>query len=176
MSGTCGSVNARKLVAIKEHFSLTQHQREITQPSSNAVLDLVFSTNPNLVSQIEVVPGMSDHLAVLTTLDVHPKQLSNKLSHTVYKYKSANFDGLRADMAAYAAMFLMENPTSRTTEENWKSFKSALHQAITKKSKTKRHLPWITWNIKCEIRMKDRQYRKARKSKKHEDWSAYRIK
>ena len=181
MSATCGSANARKLVAIKEQFSLTQHQREITRPSSNAVLDLVFSTNPNLVSRIEVVPGMSDHLAVLTTLDVRPKQHSNKLSHTVYKYKSANFEGLRADMAAYAAMFLMENPTSRTTEENWKSFKSALHQAIIKhvpttKSKTKRHLPWITRNIKCEIRKKDRQYRKARKSKKHEDWSAYRIK
>ena len=84
-------------------------------------------------------------------------------------------------MVAYAAMFLMENPTSRTTEENWKSFKSALHQAIIKhvlttKSKTKRHLPWITRKIKCEIRKKDRQYRKARKSKKHEDWSAYPIK
>ena len=84
-------------------------------------------------------------------------------------------------MAAYAAMFLMENPTSRTTEENWKSFKSALHQVIIKhvpttKSKTKRHLPWITWKIKCEILKKDRQNRKARKSKKHEDWSAYPIK
>ena len=146
VSATCGSANARKLVAIKEQFSLTQHQREITRPSSNAVLDLVFSTHPNLVSRIEVVPGMSDHLAVLTTLDVRPKQHSNKLSHTVYKYKSANFEGLRAHMAAYASMFLMENPTSRTTEENWKSFKSALHQAIIKhvpttKSKTKRHLP-----------------------------------
>ena len=84
-------------------------------------------------------------------------------------------------MAAYAAMFLMKNPTSRTREVNWKSFKSALHQAIIKhfpttKSKTKRHLPWITRNTKCAIRKKDRQYRKARKSKKHEDWSAYRIK
>ena len=72
VSGTCGSINARELVAIKEHVSLTQHQREITRPSSNAVLDSVFSTNPNLVSRIEVVPGMSDHLAVLTTLDVLP--------------------------------------------------------------------------------------------------------
>ena len=27
VSRTCGSVNARKLAAIKEHFSLTQHQR-----------------------------------------------------------------------------------------------------------------------------------------------------
>ena len=56
-------------------------------------------------------------------------------------------------MAAYAAMFLMGHPTSRTTEENWKSFKRALYQAIIKhipatKSKTKRNLPWITRNIK----------------------------
>ena len=89
------------------------------------MLDLVFSTNPNLVSRIEVVPVMSDHLAVLTTLEVRPKQHSNKLSHTVYK--SADFEGLRADMAAYAAMFLMENPTSRTTEENWKFITSIHH-------------------------------------------------
>ena len=46
----------------------------------------------------------------------------------------------------------------------------------TTKSKTKRDLPWITRNIKCEIRKKDRQSCIARKSKKHEDWSAYRIK
>ena len=35
-------------------------------------------------------------------------------------------------MVAYAAVFLMGNPTSRTTEENRKLFKSALHQAVIK--------------------------------------------
>ena len=83
-------------------------------------------------------------------------------------------------MKSYCFQFLMGSPTFRTTEETWKSFKSASHPAIIKhvpttKSKTKRNLPWITRNIKCEIRKKDRQYRKARKSKKHKDWSAYRI-
>ena len=72
------------------------------------------------------------------------------------------------------------NPTFRTTDENWKSLKSASHQVIIKhvpttKSKTKRNLPWITRNIKCEIRKKDRQYRKAKKSQKHEDWPASRV-
>ena len=143
------------------------------------MLDLVFSTNPNLVSRIELVPGMSDHLAVLNTLDVRSKQYSSKHSHTVFKYNSANFEDLRADMAAYAAMFIMGNPTYTTTEEKWKSLKSAIHQAIIKHvptttSKTKRNLPWITRN-KSEIRKRDRQYRKARKSKQ-DVWSAYRIK
>ncbi|KAK2182020.1 hypothetical protein NP493_371g02044 [Ridgeia piscesae] len=104
MSRTCGGVNARKRVAIKDHVSLTQHQREITRPSSHAVLDLVFSTNPNLVSRIEVVPGMNDHLAILTTLDVRPKQHPNKHSHIVCKYNTANFEGIKADMVSYAAI------------------------------------------------------------------------
>ena len=60
----------------------------------DAVLDLVFSINLNLVSRIVVVPRMNDHLAVLTTLHVRPKQHSNKHSHTVYMHNSANFEGL----------------------------------------------------------------------------------
>ena len=67
------------------------------------MLDLVFSTHSNLVSRFEVVLGMSDHITVLTTLDVRPKQLSSK--HTVYKYNSADYEILRTGMAAYAAIF-----------------------------------------------------------------------
>jgi len=93
VSGTCGGVNARKLVAIKEHFSLTQHQREMTRPSSNTVLDLVFSANPNVISRIEIVPGMSNHRVVLKTHDVHPKQHSTKHFHSVYKYNTVTHMG-----------------------------------------------------------------------------------
>ena len=140
-------------------FSLTQHHQEITRPPSTVVLDLVFSTNLNLVSRIEVVSGMSDHLALLTTLDVRPKQHSDKHSHTVYKYNSANVEGIRADIVAYAAEFVMGNPTFKTTQENWKTFKRALYLTISNhvpvtKSKTKRNMPWITRNIKCEINKK----------------------
>ena len=71
--GSSDTVNARKLLVITEQFNLTQHQREINRPSSDAVLDLLFYTNPNLVSKVEVVPGMSDHLAVFTMLDVRSK-------------------------------------------------------------------------------------------------------
>ena len=111
--GSSDKVNARKLLAITEQFNLTQHQREITRPSSDAVLDLLFCTNPNLVNKVEVVPGISEHLVVLTMLDVRPK-LYLKHSHMVYKYKSTNFVGLRLDMVEYATQFLMGNPSSRS--------------------------------------------------------------
>ena len=90
---------------------------EITRPSSDAVLDLLFCTNTNLVSKVQVVLGMSNHLAVLTMLDVRPKAYL-KHQHKVYKYKSANFVGLRLDIAEYATKFLVGNPSSRSPDEN----------------------------------------------------------
>ena len=71
---------------------------DISRPASNAVLELVFSTNPNLVNKVEVVPGMSNHLAVLITLDVRHKPYI-KAPHKIHLYKRDNFDGLREDMS-----------------------------------------------------------------------------
>jgi len=61
-----------------DQFGLTQHPLEVTKPASGNILDLVWCSNPNLVKSVEVIPGMSDHLAVLTTLDVRPKPYIKK--------------------------------------------------------------------------------------------------
>ena len=61
-----------------DQFGLTQHPMEITRPVSKTNLDLILCSNPNLVKSVEVIPGMSDHLAVLTTLDVRPKPYMKK--------------------------------------------------------------------------------------------------
>ena len=95
ITSNSNSINATKLIGIVEQFGLTQHQMDISRPASNAVLDLVFSTNPN---KVEVVPGMSDHLAVLISLDVCPKPYI-KAPHKFHLYKRDNFDGLREDMS-----------------------------------------------------------------------------
>ena len=49
--GSSVTVNARRLLAITEQFILTQHQREITRPPSNSVLDLLLCTNTKLVAK-----------------------------------------------------------------------------------------------------------------------------
>ena len=166
VTGNSDSINARKLIGIVEQFGLTQHQMNISRPASNAVLDLVFSTNPNLVNKVEVVPGMSDHLSVLTTLDVRPKPYI-KAPHKVHLYKRGNFDSLREDMSNMSQSFLLKAST-RSTNENWTVFKESLTDAIkkhipTRISKRKRELPWINPEI----------YRKARRSKDKHDWTTY---
>ena len=89
---------------------------------------------------------MSDHLAVLTTLDVRPKPYI-KAPHKVHLYKRGNFDGLREDMSNMSQSFLLKAST-RSTNENWTVFKESLTDAIkkhipTRISKRKRELPWI---------------------------------
>jgi len=67
-----------QLLGIVDQFGLTQHQLKVTRPAAGNILYLVLCSNPNLVKSVEVLPGMCDHLAVLTTLDVQPKQYINK--------------------------------------------------------------------------------------------------
>ena len=179
ITGNSDAVNARRLQAITEQYGLTQHQHEVTRPASDAVLDLVFCSNPNIVTSVEVVPGMSDHLAILTTVNIRQKA-HTKPPHKVYRYKAANFDALHADMETYANQFLHSNVLARSIDENWCKFKVALHTAMKKHiptamTKSRHDLPWlITTDIKRQIRRKDRCYRKARKTKTKSDWSTYR--
>ena len=120
---------------------------------------------------------MSDHLAILTTVNIRPKA-HTKPPHKVHPYKAANFDALRADMETYANQFLHSNVLARSINENWCEFKVALHTAMKKHiptamTKSRHDLPWLTTDIKQQMRRKDRCYRKARKTKTKSDWSTY---
>lgn len=127
----------------------------------------------------EIVPGMSDHSAVITYIDLKPKTY-RKTPHNIHQYKHADFDKLRDDLVSFSRTFLENTPFARSLDENWSLLKQALLTGIkdhipTKMTKTNRSLPWITSDIKSMIRRKDRAYRKARKTKSHSDWDAYKT-
>jgi len=45
--------------------------QSITTPThENSILDLVLTTDPDLISELAIVPGMSDHEAVFFTLSL----------------------------------------------------------------------------------------------------------
>ena len=74
-----------------EENALTQHVTEPTRPVSLKTPDLVLSSTPTLISDVNVVPGMSDHDIVTFTINTNPRKTS-KPPHKVYRYKSANID------------------------------------------------------------------------------------
>ena len=177
ITGNSDAVNARRLQAITEQYGLTQHQHEVTRPASDAVLDLVFCSKPNIGTSVEVVPGMSDHLAILTTVNIRPKPIPNH--HTRYiAIQPPTSMPLRADMETYANQFLHSNVLARSINENWCELKVVFYMAMKKHiptamTKSRHDLPWLTTDIKRQIRRKDRCYRKARKTKTKSDLSTY---
>ena len=59
-----------RLLRITEDFLLTQHGKCVTRPISGKTLDLLFSSYPNVISNVKITPGMSDHLEILFQINV----------------------------------------------------------------------------------------------------------
>ena len=159
-----------------DDFGLSQLVTFITRPSSNAILDLVLTTNPNIISDLSSCPGISDHDIVMFSLSVSPK-IHQKPPRKIWQYKKADNTSLENYLTEYADSFLLNAP-SRTVEENWKDFKLSLTKAMekfipTKMSKNKSNLPWITHKIKKEMRKKDKLHKLANKTNKSRLHEAY---
>ena len=76
-------------------YSLEQF---VTFPTrGNNILDLVFSSQP-IISQISIVPGMSDHEATLFSINSGANICHTNLVHKIFLYHRGNIDGIKVDM------------------------------------------------------------------------------
>ena len=99
------STQHNRLLRITEDFSLTQHVKCLTRPTSGKTLDLLFSSYPHVISDVYSVRGMSDHLAILFHINVKATR-SLKPPHKVFDYKRADFEGLKMKVTPEIAFFL----------------------------------------------------------------------
>ena len=168
----------RLLDFIGDH-ALTQYVTVPTRSASLKTLDLVLSSVPSLVSDIQIKPGMSDHDIVLFNIRVKPKR-SSRPPHKVYLYDKADLETFRQDVSNTVTEFFA-HCLDRSLEENWAFFKDTLTKAVdkhipSKMTKAKSSLPWISRAIKRQMRRRDHLHKKARRSsdKTSPAWSAYR--
>ena len=122
---------------------------------------------------------MSDHEAVLFSVNSAGHLSQNVTDHSVFLYHKGNFDAIRKDMIDLYNNQLSINPCSKTIEENWQLFKTALLESISKYVPQKvirnqKKLPWINCDIKRCMKQRKRLYNRAKKTNKDEDWAAYR--
>ena len=172
------SIHDKFLQLLMEH-SLVQLNRYITRPASKKCLDYVVTSNQNLVSNIEVFPGVSDHLIVAFNIDMKPHH-SVKPQRKIFVFKKANNDLLKEDVSRFSAQFLSSNPQENSVNENWLIIKQTLtalmHEHVPSKlSRTRHHLPWIDFTLKRQMRRRDRMFSKARKTNSPRLWTAYRT-
>ena len=100
-----------RFLEILSEFGLTNMVNEVTRPESENILDLVLTSNPSLIINTSVAPGMSDHDAVTFQLNLKPLR-PRKPPHKVYSYKSANWEELHSELSSLSQAHFARNDIS----------------------------------------------------------------
>ena len=171
---TQSTVWNEKLLEIKDFFRFTQIIKENTRGLN--VLDICFVKTPDFYSNINIVPGISDHDAITVTVNQNAR-VNRKPPRKVYQFKKADMNQVR-DKCKQFCEYYTSQVQSHSASENWNTFKNGLNQVIeenipTKMIKEKHNLPWITQSIKRIVRRRKRARCKARRTRSIPDWERY---
>ena len=131
--------------------NLTQHVFLPTRYGlSDNILDLVFSRDPNLIENVNVIPGLSDHEIV--SFDIKINSSNVKLEKkTVYNFNNENINELREAIRTSNFSELVENGANiNEAWEKWKYHLTLLMDTIIPKKHVKLNLkhPWLNNHLK----------------------------
>ncbi|XP_065892800.1 uncharacterized protein [Dysidea avara] len=173
---TYGSRLNSLFLEIINDVGLEQFVHQATR--QNNILDLVFCTHPN-ISNLNTVPGISDHDAIIFDLHITRKPTTGKNQHSVALYHKGDLQSIKNNLATFSNNFLNSDPQSRTVDQLWQEFKMAVDKAVIdhvphKVNNSRNRLPWINRQIKADMKERKRLYNKAKRSNLQHDWDAYR--
>ena len=155
------------LLEIANQFNLTQMVKEPTR--HNRILDIFFTSNPTLVNNSSVIPGVSDHDGI-AMIDMLTKPKYNKPKpRKLYQYHKADPNGLKESVMELSQKISSNINTDSTVEEDWVEFRDGLSECMDfhipfKFSSSRNETPWITHNIKRQLtwlRRKQRAFNHA---------------
>ena len=155
---------------------LTQMNHHATR--NNHILDLVFTSNPDLIYNVSVCESLvnSDHLNVNFNINLKEKSVVPRPKY-VFDYKKANFKELKNTLqnTPWDVAFLGND--INVTLSNWEDlFWSVVKEFVPKKKiKDKLIPPWIDKEVKILCRKKDRASKKALRTKSPEDIETFKA-
>ena len=143
------------LLSSLDTHALAQIHKEPTREEN--ILDLLITSKPGLIKPSHSVPGISDHCAVVTELDIDPPYRRTK-PRPVRQFKKVNWEAIRQQIRSCWTSF-SENSPSRSVNENWLKLKSILNQCLdkfipTKMTSPRENLPWLSESLLSSIRKK----------------------
>ena len=109
------------MIDLSNKFSLTQCIEQETREKNT--LDLTFTTNPTLVQNTAVVPGLSDHDITLTDFTIRPHYQKSK-SRKIYNFSKADWTKLKEDCKSLANEIKAKYNNGCGMDELWAFFKN----------------------------------------------------
>ena len=140
------------------------------------ILDLILTNSPGLVKSSHVIPGLSDHEALVSDFDLNPL-FTRKAPRKIHIFSKANWPEIKNEISKFSADYFSRLQNS-SVEVKWTEFKSNLTSIIDKyvPSKfisTRYNLPWMSRAILRLSRKKHRLFKKAKRSHKASMWERY---
>ncbi|XP_072039179.1 uncharacterized protein [Amphiura filiformis] len=168
----------RLLLDIVEDHGLQQHVNKPTR--LNNILDLLLTTNPDLVEEIQVFPGMSDHSVVTGVVNVKAK-VNKHPPRKVYLFRKMNVEEMKKESKAFQENVIQKNELGNNpnlASASWNDFKTKVNDMVQKHvpQKTIRQkwdVPWMTPEIKRLIRKKTRVYKVYKKYNSESKWEQF---
>ena len=126
-------------------------------------LDLFLTTNPTLVDNVSITPGLSDHGIVLTQVNVKPKIIKQVLLN-IHSYKKADWGQLKQSMRDVYIELKQSGLAPTTVQSMWDKFATGLEQGIDKfiqirKACNRDGFSWIHQEIRRLMRKRDKLYK-----------------
>lgn len=160
------------------HFNLTQMVSKPTRitAATATILDLVFTTCPDLCYEIIHMPKLSDHALLNFSINL-PVQKVTRRTKIISNYNNADFTRINQELDSFLSTFL-NGFDERTVESNWTLFKNQVAhlsnrfipvRGISYNPKA----PWYNHNIRRLANRKKRFYRLAKKTDSECRWSQY---
>ena len=181
-TGTCPggetSMPQRFLDTINDSF-LTQHVLGNTRFRGNqqSRLDLIFSNEEEMIDSIEKVspPGRSDHMGLKWNFIVRGKVKKDSAPQERFQFTKGNYEEMNKELRDTDWDSTLGN---ESVETQWTTFKEKLIELSEKhipkrKAKTKYKNPWCNRELKNELKKKNTQFQKYRRTKSAEDQEAY---
>ena len=156
--------------------ALNQHVSEPTRGEN--ILDLNFSTNDALISNVNIGPEFSTSDHKLVTFDINLEVYNiNPSSEVIFLYKRGDFDKLRAILSEIDWNIVLQGTC---VDEAWKLFISTLNNAVKscvpvskRRSQNNNKPRWWNNQIKNKLTLKKRAYIKYRATNDESDKIEY---
>lgn len=159
-TGYCAS--SKEMINISGMFTLSQLVRQSTR--GHNVLDLFFTNMPEATGTPVVLPGISDHDAVLCTMRLDYASIAVTPPRRIYSYKKARVQAISESLEAYYDVFETLSE-SLSLQELWDVFKDKLFclrdlhvpswVMTARKSKSK---PWASKAVRIAADKRRRAY------------------
>lgn len=161
-SSSACSQSSKEMFTICRLFELTQLVLEPTRATN--VLDLLFTNTPESARSTVVLPGISDHQAVLCDINLQYVRVANGNTRRIYSYQKARVSDMSLALDSYYDTFETQ-AEFMNMEELWKIFKSKMLEMreryvpswvlTARRSKSK---PWFSRDVKRRARQRAHVY------------------